>query len=150
MVFYNVIYCYIVQKTNKIVNVDNLDHGVHDVAFEGKVLNWLWSFRELNPHAFIWMTTCSKNGCMSKLKILELRLSHIKGFKKGTCQLFLHKNLSPLCIPFQHFNISWLLFFHSNFFKEFKFRSLQSKIYNVTIVVIVIIITKGGENNHER
>jgi hypothetical protein len=29
----------IVQKNNKIVNVDNLDYGVHDVAFEGNALN---------------------------------------------------------------------------------------------------------------
>jgi hypothetical protein len=29
----------IVQKTNKIVDVGNLEYGVHDVAFEGKVLN---------------------------------------------------------------------------------------------------------------
>ncbi len=36
----------IVQKTIKIVNVDNLDHGVHDLAFEGKVLNWYDNFNK--------------------------------------------------------------------------------------------------------
>jgi len=42
----------IVQKTNKIVNVDDLDHGVHDVAFEGKVLNWYDNFDQI-IHKFI-------------------------------------------------------------------------------------------------
>jgi hypothetical protein len=56
------------------------------------------------PHIQMHENVFQKN-CMSRLRILELRLGLGKGFKKGTCQLFLQWNPPLICYPLQHLNM---------------------------------------------
>ncbi len=110
---------------------------------------WLWSPCGLNPTMFKCMKMCSKNGCMSRLRILESRLGLEGGLKKETCQLFLQWNPPLLCCPLQHVNLLWSNVFPFDSFKEFRSRSLQSKFFTATIVMIVTTI-RGGKKSHEK